>query len=258
MVLIFGLSNGKIRRLPLKSDRPCYGLFVDDYNTIHCSLKNHHVIIRKLLKDGKATPWKVVAGSGQFGIKQDDLNEPLGIFVNTNSDLYVADCKNHRIQLFRSGQQTGEAIFKDIEISSLKLNYPTDVILDGHNNLYIADSGNNRIVFVTSDFTSGRCLIDCSGKSNSDCTGLNQQMSINFDWNGNLYVSDTEHKRVKQFTLQTKDCGESNKYFIWKKPLQNYFRQEKNIFHFISDNAKILSYMINLASVFLLTNIQCI
>jgi len=52
----------------------------------------------------------VLAGVGFPGSDAHMLDTPLGIFVNTDFDLYVADTYNHRIQLFRPGEIYGRTV----------------------------------------------------------------------------------------------------------------------------------------------------
>ena len=52
----------------------------------------------------------VVAGVGLGGSDAHMLQQPEGIFVDTDLNLYVADVKNHRIQFFRSGEINGLTI----------------------------------------------------------------------------------------------------------------------------------------------------
>ena len=110
----------------------CYGLFVDLNNTLYCSMNYGHQVVKKSLNDNSST-MTTVAGTGSQGSTSNMLNSPLGIFVDTNFDLYVADRNNNRIQLFRLGQINGITVAGSTSANiTISLNWPTNVILDGN------------------------------------------------------------------------------------------------------------------------------
>ena len=170
---------------------PCFGLFVDINDTIYCSIDKRHIVIKQSLQYNNSN-WTAAAGDGSAGSDSNQLRFPHGIFVDVNFTLYVADCRNDRIQYFNFGVQTGAAI-----PINTALNRPTGVILDGDSNIYIVDNENNRIVMVTRNFSDFRCLLGCPGSP----LDLNHPIGISFDIIGNIYVSDTKNKRIMKFFL---------------------------------------------------------
>jgi DNA-binding beta-propeller fold protein YncE len=208
-------------------DKPCYGLFADNHNTIYCCLKDLHKVI-KSLKDQREQ-WKTTAGNGSKGRGLKQLNEPHGIFVDINFDLYVADSINNRIQLLKLGELNGTTVVNNNTlINKVTLKYPTGITLDANNNLYIVDSGNHRIVIAEYNFTHHRCLVGCSAGSGSTLDKLNQPLGMSFDRFGNIYVGDTKNKRVQKFNLATQNCGELSKYLAGNK----LFSQLQGLFWF--------------------------
>ncbi len=109
-----------------------------------------------------------IAGSGEIGFYGDgmyatnaELNNPSGIAVDYNNNVYIADLMNQRIRkVFSSGFITtfagnGTAGFNadGIIATSSELCSPQGVCVDYQGNLFIADFGNNRIrkiAFVSS------------------------------------------------------------------------------------------------------------
>jgi hypothetical protein len=199
------------RNIDFNEKESCFGLFIDIEDTIYCSLKGQHKVIKKLF--GKNTDWQPAAGTVRAGGELNMLFEPHGIFVDVRFNLYVADCGNNRIQLFKPEDKNGEKVVNStVIIDGHDLLRPTAVILDADNNLYIADSGNHRIVFVTSSFNEYKCLVGCSGKAASDSARLSNPTSISFDRSGNIVVGDTSNSRLQKFALATEYCGELSKY----------------------------------------------
>ena len=170
------LTNGL---LIMRTCHKCYDLFVDINNTIYCSLGEQHQIIAKSL-NYRTNKFSIIAGTGSADVALNTLNNPRGIFVDVNLDLYVADCGNNRIQLFHWGKLTGITIAGNSSSNiTIRLNCPTAIILDANKYLFIVDSGNNRI--VKSGLYGFQCLAGCSGSSGSTSNELNSPRSLSFD-----------------------------------------------------------------------------
>ena len=84
----------------------CFGLFMDTNDSLYCSMRDSHQVIKRSINsnDYQLTS---VAGTGCAGYLPNMLQNPHGIFITVNFDLYVADTNNERIQLFRAGQLNG-------------------------------------------------------------------------------------------------------------------------------------------------------
>jgi len=185
-----------------------YGLFVDLNNTLYCSMFNGHKVVKKSLNDSSLT-MTTVAGTGSQGSTSNMLKFPLGIFVDTNFDLYVADQQNNRIQLFRLGQTNGITVAGDTSANlTISLNNPRDVILDGNKYFFIADSSNHRI--IGSDENGFRCIVACSGQGSAS-NQLSFPQSIAFDSFGNLFVVDYNNNRIQKFCLSINLCNRERK-----------------------------------------------
>ena len=175
------------------------GLFVDLNNTLYCSMDYGHKVVKKWLNENSST-MTTVAGNGSQGSASNMLHNPNGIFVDTNFDLYVADCWNHRIQLFHLGQTNGITVAGNTSANlTISLYYPTDVILDGNRYLFITDTDNHRI--IGSDENGFRCIVACSMSSGATSNQLSFPQSIAFDSFGNLFVADTSNSRIQKFRL---------------------------------------------------------
>ncbi len=182
----------------------CLGLFVDTTNTLYCSMHNLSQVIKKWLNENSTT-LTVVAGTNASGSEPDMLNQPYGIFVDINLDLYVADSGNDRIQLFGLGQSNAITVAGNSSSNTtIALNGPTGIVLDGDGYLFIVDSGNNRIVGSGPD--GFRCLAGCDGNGSAS-NQLSQPFSLSFDIDGNMFVTDTLNGRIQKFILVTNSCG---------------------------------------------------
>ena len=203
-----GLTNGRVDKFLFNTttsvpamtiSAACYDLFIDLNNYLYCSLTTLHQVVRVLLSSGSTTP-TTVAGTGVFGNTATTLNSQQGIYVDSNSNLYVADCLNNRIQKFASGQTSGVTV----DTGSITLNNPTDIAFDKDEYLYIVDSGNHRI--IGSDATGFRCIFACSGVLGATATTLSSPQTLSFDSYGNVYVVDRNNSRIQQFAPPSSTC----------------------------------------------------
>ena len=195
----------------------CYDIFVDVSNTLYCSMGSRHQVVTKSL-DSVSDALTIVAGTGSIGSASNMLYKPRGIFVDTNFDLYVADCYNNRIQLFRSGQLLGITVAgQGSANTTIALTLPSDVVVDADKYLFIVDLGNNRI--VRSGPNGFYCLVACNGNGSAS-NQLSFPWSLSFDSYGNMFVSDQLNNRIQQFMLMTNVCSKFNE-------IQSIFFQSK-------------------------------
>ena len=180
----------------------CFDIFLDVYGSIYCSIETRHKVIRQLSTDDLNTT-SIVAGNGISGSSSGMLSSPRGIFITRALDLYVADCGNHRVQLFRSGQRNASTVVGN---NTIDLSCPTGIVLDGDTNLFIADSNNNRI--IGSGPNGYRCVIGCSSGATSGPTYPNNPRSLSFDSYGNIYVADAVNGQILKFILALNSCSE--------------------------------------------------
>ncbi len=125
------------------------GLAVDQNGNVYVAdMLNHR--IRKITTDGHVT---TLAGSGMAGyadgIGSDArFNHPVGVAVDMNGNVYVADSSNHRIRKITSdGDVTtlagsGISGYADGYAPEARFNWPLQLALDSHGNIYFTDNYN--------------------------------------------------------------------------------------------------------------------
>ncbi|CAF1575826.1 unnamed protein product, partial [Adineta steineri] len=187
----------------------CYGLFVDINDTLYCSMPHHHQVVKRSLNDSEMTSNRVAAGTGNKGNDSNQLNQPHGIFVDVNLDLYVADCLNKRVQLFQSGESNGITVAGYASLKpTITLHWPTGIILDAEKYLFIVDQLSSRI--VGSSLNGFRCLVGCYG-GGGQSNKLSGPLSLSFDRSGNMFVTDTSNHRIQKFFLMKDSFGKLKK-----------------------------------------------
>ncbi|CAF3399346.1 unnamed protein product, partial [Rotaria sp. Silwood2] len=129
----------------------------------------------------------VAGGNGQ-GSRINQLANPLGLYVDDDQTIYVADQCNHRIVEWKIGAPNGKLVADGNGAHQLK--FPRDVIIDkDSDSLIISDGWNNRVVrWPRRNGTPGETII-----SNISCWGLTM------DDNGYLYVVDYEKHEVRRY-----------------------------------------------------------
>lgn len=170
-------------------------------------------------------------GSGAYG---EPSAENLGVYVlglvlDADGGLYVADSANHRVLYFANdGDTVADRVYGQCDNftsgvrnndcdgrigapSALNLNFPRGLAVDAEGGLYVADRDNNRILYFANDgdtvadrvygqfgdFTSGVAGNDGSGSSGAPTAdNLAHPKSVMVDGEGGVYIADSEHHRV--------------------------------------------------------------
>jgi hypothetical protein len=213
-----GEFNGRVQKWIAKSNTtvtvmnvnsPCFGLFVDTNDTLYCSMQLNNKVVKRSLNDPEMTSVIVAAGTGSEGSAFNELNGPAGIFVDVNSDLYVADCFNNRVQLFQSGESNGITVAGSTSPKpTIDLVCPSGIVLDAEKYLFIVDSWNDRI--VGSSLNGFRCLVGCYGRG-SQSNQFDGPFSLSFDRSGNMFVVDQMNNRIQKFEYLESSFGKLNK-----------------------------------------------
>ena len=136
-----------------------------------------------------------VLSFGKEGSGDGMFKYPFGMAVNDKDEIVVADCNNHRVQVFDSdgtflrsfghqGENAGEFI------------YPNGIAIDKDKKIFVADMGNNRVQIFSWE---GRHLGSFGGKGSLDSQLFNPR-GLSLDSTGNVIVADTGNKLIKIFT----------------------------------------------------------
>ena len=191
-----GAVNGF--RLSATFNHP-YGLAIDREGNIYVGDVDNHRI-RKISTDGTVSTF---AGGGKgFADREGSLarfNQPYGVAVDSDLNVYVADSHNNRIRKITPGGSVstlagnGHDGFVDGPAASAEFYVPIGVALDGAGNVFVGDEGNSSIRKIT----PGGEVITFVGNGNysfSDGVGKNAEFNapgaIAIDGDGNLYVAD--------------------------------------------------------------------
>ncbi|MEJ0079926.1 MAG: NHL repeat-containing protein [Puia sp.] len=133
----------------------------------------------------------VVAGGNGFGNAPDQFDHPVGIFVDHNSNLYVADLDNHRVQKFALGSTVGVTVAggNGPGFAANQLQFPTAVFVDEAGNVYVVDDGNHRVQKWAPGATSGVTVAGGNGPG-AAANQLQYPYGLYVDGFGNIFIGD--------------------------------------------------------------------
>ena len=170
--------------------------------------------IREVTSNGVVT---TLAGSaGQSGSADGTnstarFNNPSGMAMDSDGNIYVADTGNFTIRKVTSGGvvttlagSAGHSGSADGTNNTARFNNPVGVAVDTGGNLYVADTGNNTLRKVTSGGVV-TTLAGFAGQSGS-ADGTNgtarftNPTGVAVDSAGNVYVADAGNKTIRRIT----------------------------------------------------------
>jgi YVTN family beta-propeller protein len=157
---------------------------------------------------------KTFAGNGTAGFADGidlstSFNNPIGVAVDANGNVYVADIYNHRIRkitgtgLVTTLAGSGNAGYTDGTGTGADFSFPFCVAVDGNSNVYVADYGNNRIRKITADgVVTTLAGSGAAGSNNGTGTGasFNGPDGVCVDGSGNVYVADANNSLIRKIT----------------------------------------------------------
>ena len=204
-------GSGSALSVPLAGPR---GLAFDSKGNLYIADNQQDVVFRAL-PDGTIS---VFAGSGVRGYSGDGgpataaaMVEPGAVTVDAADNVYIADFHNERIRkVDQKGVITtfagGGAAYEvdEIPATASGLFEPTGLAFDQSGSLYFAEEGTCSIRRITPDGIIHRVM---GGGHQCGFTGdggpaanarIQYPLGIAFDGKGNLYIADTDNKRIRK------------------------------------------------------------
>jgi DNA-binding beta-propeller fold protein YncE len=124
-------------------------------------------------------------GNGQF-------DSPIGIAVDSNGNILVADTGNGRIEKF-SPTGTFISSMGTKGAGTGQLGDPNGIAIDGAGNIYVADASNHRVEKLTTD---GKLIAEWKGSE----PGFYGPRRIAIGPEGSVYVVDQGHSRIAKLS----------------------------------------------------------
>jgi hypothetical protein len=199
------------------------GLSVDSSGNVYVADAGNNTI-RKISSGGAAyTTYSGVvttfAGSvGNVGYADGtgsaaQFNNPAGLTLDSQGNLYVADAGNNTIRKVTSagvvttvaGSPTDRSnLGRNGRIILARFNAPNGIAVDSSNNIYVADTGNSEIRLITAAGVVSTLAGSAGFRGLTDGVGSSAQFNIPedlvLDSAGNLYVADTYNDAIRKVT----------------------------------------------------------
>ena len=138
---------------------------------------------------------KPVLCFGKRGSGDGMFQYPLGMAVSDKDEILVADCVNHRVQVFDSNG-TFLRSFGHQGKNAGEFNCPDGIVIDKDGNIFVADRGNHRVQIFSREET----YLGSFGGNGSLDNQLSSPRGLSLDSTGNVIVADTGNKLIKIFT----------------------------------------------------------
>jgi sugar lactone lactonase YvrE len=143
-------------------------------------------------------PLFTIGEPGVSGSDSDHVSQPFGVAFDASGKIYVADCGNHRVQIFSSDGVWGATLGSGPGTGDYEFNCPSGVAFDGSGNIYVTDANNHRVQVFDSNRVY-KATLGVTGESGWDNNHFNWPNDVEVDASGNIYVADTLNHRVQIF-----------------------------------------------------------
>ena len=135
---------------------------------------------------------------GEKGKEDGQFNQPTGVAVDEQDNIYVADDDNNRIQKFTSDGRFLCKVGSEKAGGKLQFHYPVGICFNRRDHyLCVCDQGNKRIQVITTDLEFVRYI-------DEDDALLQEPKYLAFDDSNNIYVTDSasacSNQQVRVFT----------------------------------------------------------
>lgn len=152
---------------------------IDDYGYIYLCSEDGNKIV-KISNTGEE-----ILSFGSFGWGEGFLDNPGGVVVGSNGDVYVSDTDNSRVEVFNSQGQFKREIGKEV------LKKPICLELDEWNNLFVCDAEEKKI-----------SVFDGDGNLKEEIKeSMEEPHSIAVIDSERLYVADKKARKVYAFRI---------------------------------------------------------
>ncbi len=187
-----------------------YGVAVDAAGTVYVADTYNHKI-RKISSTGAVS---TLAGSGSPGFANGSgidasFNNPSGVAVDAQGNVYVADSENHKIRKITAAgivstlAGSGSVGSTDGSGIDASFNYPDGLTIDATGTLYVADTFNNKIrkispAGVVSTFAGSG--VEGSADGSATAATFFKPYSLALDAASNVYVCDMANNKIRKIS----------------------------------------------------------
>jgi len=200
------------------------GIAISSTGILYVTDTNNNKIRQINLSNGNVTTLAGKQLSGYLDVSSGtplltaQFNNPIGITIDRNNNIYIADTKNNvirqitsdlsSINTFAGSKDGGHSDGVGLQSA---FNLPYHLTSDIYNNIFVTDVGNNCIRQITSNrvvFTIAGSIAnapDPYNRGSTNASGLDasvfakfyQPTGVSVDVNGNLYITDSGNQLIR-------------------------------------------------------------
>jgi serine/threonine protein kinase, bacterial len=189
------------------------GMVIDRSDNIFVADAGNN-LIRKITPDAVVSTF---AGSGASGSHDStalmaSFNQPTGLGIDGNNNLYILEPDNRKIRKINSTglvttfAGTGESGWKDDSVKSAKFFLPIGIAADAAGNVFVTDEGNMDIRMITTDgivlTLAGSILVHDSIDGIGGYAGFSFPYGITVSPAGIIYITDSYSGVIRKMVVQ--------------------------------------------------------
>jgi uncharacterized protein (TIGR03663 family) len=148
---------------------------------------------------------------GGLGVGPAEMQNPMGVALDAQGDIYVVDSDLSRVQKFDS-RGTLVAVTGSPGAEPGQFNQPSDLAVDAAGNVYVADTWNHRIQKLAPDLTPaggwGQATKDLMNPGPNDLWG---PRGIAIAGDGTILVADTGTHRIRRYAPDGAHIGDAGR-----------------------------------------------
>jgi DNA-binding beta-propeller fold protein YncE len=185
------------------------GIVIDAAGNVYIA-DSYNQSIRKINAAGMGI---TLAGSNAGGFKDGNaaeakFNQPSGIALDKQGNLYVADPYNFRIRKITPAGQVstfaGNGVFghADGSAGTAKFTFPVDIVIDSHDNLYVSDGHRIRQITPQGDVSTIAGSTAGYVDGNGSTAKFNGEIGLAIDAHDNIYVADFGNSVIRKISME--------------------------------------------------------
>ena len=139
---------------------------------------------------------QLVSSFGSQGSNAGQLNNPIGVALNSRGDLFVGDSNNKRVSVF---DKTADYLCHFGSDANFDGGYALELAIDSFDRIVVCDSESHKL----SMFDGGFELIGKYGSKGRDIGQFSSPTGMCFDRKSNLVVCDAFNHRIQVISTTT-------------------------------------------------------
>lgn len=180
----------------------------------------------------------------------------VGLTIDNNGSLYIADNKKHEVIRYRTGERSGTVVAGGNGSGNQldQLQCPRWLFIDQDHSLYVSDHENHRVMKWIEGAKEGIIVAGGNGHGNA-LTQLSHPCGIVVDHSGTIYIADSWNNRIMCWKKEATEGsviiggnGRGDQSNQLNQPTDLSFDQQGNLYVIDQGNHRVQKFKIDLTS----------